>query len=124
MMVCVNRDDGHILGITLTLRTLGSEYVIVRNLKTLGNLGSSNCKPYLIPDDTQAEYIEVTYSDYIDSLVIKMTDDYYSFWGNKRSDVQTKTKRWEFDTDWQPIGISGLMDDDGVLALAPITYSM
>ena len=87
MMVCVNRDRGNILGITLTLRTIGSEYVVVRDLKTLGNLESANCKPYLIPDDAEAEFMEVTYSDHIDSLVLKLSNDYYSFWGNKRRGV-------------------------------------
>ena len=103
VLVCLNEEKGHIQGVMFVLRTIASEYVSYSELKTIGNLDSPNCKPYIIPDADEIMYMEVTYSDYIDSLVMKISNDYYSFWGNKRRDVNYETKRWDFKNegaDW------------------------
>lgn len=71
------------------------------------------------------EYMEVTSSRYIDSLVIKLSSNYYSFWGNKNPDGKNfKTTRWEFDEEWQLIGLSGTVTRTGILSISPLTYSM
>ena len=100
VFVCVNPEMGHIQGITFLLRTIASEYVTYSELKTIGNVDSPNCKPYIIPDRDIVEYVEITYTDYIDTFVMHFDNDYYSFWGNKRRDVEYETKRWEFNSDW------------------------
>ena len=82
------------------LRTIASEFVSYSEMKLMGNLDTPNCKPYIIPDAAFVEYMEITYSDYIDSIVMRMTNDYYSFWGNKRRDVEYKTKKWVFTDKW------------------------
>ena len=100
VLVCVHQEKGHIQGVELVLRTIASEFVSYSKMKLLGNLDSPNCKPYLIPDADLVEYMEVTYSDYVDSIVMRISNDYYSFWGNKRRDVDYKTKRWNFEKNW------------------------
>ena len=50
----------------------------------LGSSADSNCKPYFIPDDAFIEFIEVEYSStVIHTLVIKISNAYYSFWGDQ-----------------------------------------
>ena len=124
VLVCVNQEKGHIQGVEFVLRTIASEFVSYSEMKLLGNLDSPNCKPYLIPDDDLVEYMEITYSEYVDSIVMRISNDYYSFWGNKRRDVDYKTKRWDFEEKWQPIGLSGTMDEEGIRSISPLTYSM
>ena len=101
VLVCVNPEKGHIQGVLFVLRTIASEFVSYSEMRTMGNLDSPNCKPYIIPDADVIDYIEVTYSDYIDSFVMKISNDYYSFWGNKRRDVEYETKRWDFKNEGQ-----------------------
>ena len=128
VLACINEEKGHIQGVMFELRTIATDFVSYSKMKTLGNLDSPNCKPYTIQDADLVKYIEVTYSEYIDSLVLKTSNDFYSFWGNKKRDGRYETKRWDFQVeavkDWQPIGMSGRVDEEGIRALSPLVYSM
>ena len=93
----------------------------------MGNMQSQNCKPYIVADDVLVEYIEVTSTTYIDSLVFRFTNNYYSFWGKKKSkaeDLSYKEKRWDMSAEKQPVGLDGTEDQKGIISLSPYTYSM
>lgn len=124
MYVCEDAEDGHIVGISLTLRTIAQEVVIKHQMETLGTNQSANCTPYFIEGESYLEYMEVTSSTYIDSIVIKLSTNYYSFWGSKKADDISQTTRWDFDKEWQLVGMSGTLSKNGVLSLTPLTYSM
>jgi len=94
--VCTHADRGHITSITFILRTVGSEVVVVHSLKTLG-LNSGNCKSSKIADTNRVEYMKVTATDYLDSLELKLEDNYYSHWGQTKDSGESKTTEWYFD---------------------------
>ena len=126
--ICLNPDTGRIQGIGFTLRTIGSPLVISRELQTLGSLlETDQCKSFPIEDDDEVVFIEITYSDAIDTFILKLRSEYISAWGNKRLDLDSseiQTRRWIFRGSWQPIGLQGTADENGVYSFSPISYSM
>ena len=68
--------------------------------------------------------MEATHTEYIDSFVVKLSSDYYSFWGNKKTDKAYVTTRWDFTDEWQPVGLTGTADKNGIISFNPVTYSM
>ena len=83
LYVCIDPEDGHIVGIEITLRTVASQVVGEHTLNIVGTSQGANCKPYVIPDDAYLKFLEVEYSfSKIWTLMIKVSNDYYSFWGD------------------------------------------
>lgn len=59
--------------------------MVYSELEALGDENDSpNCKPFLIPDAATVQYLEVTYSDFVDSLILAVSGNEYSFWGDKK----------------------------------------
>ena len=86
-------------------------------------MSPENCSPFPMADAVLIQSIEVTYSDYIESVYVTLLNDKYNaFWGNKNSVGQTVI--WEFDEEWQPIGFQGTIDPNGIISISPIAYSM
>ena len=126
LYVCIDPEDGHIVGVEITLRTVASQVVGEYTLNIVGTSQGANCKPYIIPDDAYLKFLEVEYSfSKIWTLMIKVSNDYYSFWGDQPpSSVPSKFEKWDFTEEWQPVAFSGTADYLGVRSIAPVTYSM
>ena len=96
ILICEHPTKSHLIGIEFVLRTIGSEIIEEKRLGMFGNNYTDECEPIFIQSNVFVISIEITASDYLDTISVLLSNKYLAFGGKKRNVLNSQKQKWDF----------------------------